>query len=263
MKYFLNLFLALSFVFQFNNAQAQGFSPIVKSNYSRVITKATTYTATISDEIILVDGSGGAWTLSLPTAVGIKGKKFKIIRTDNTIANAVSVDPSGAQTIGGISANFGIYTQDEMLEIVSDNSNWQISDRRTSTALASYTPTYGGLGTVSGSNVFWQRVSGNIMRIIGSVTTGTVAASAAQAQLPGSLITPSSIEDTSLVGYSVQNKNNGAYGTVLTKPSSNLIYFSIGSASFNGYAVMNGSTFISSTTKFSWYADVPIAEWRP
>lgn len=91
--------------------------------YPDMVTKTTTYTAGADDEIILCDTSGGAWTLTLPTAVGIQHKRYIIVLS--TAGNDLTVDGNGAQTIGG-SATKTLDTQYEYLVIVSDNANWQI-----------------------------------------------------------------------------------------------------------------------------------------
>lgn len=91
--------------------------------YVAFSSKATTYTATLSDYIIDIDASGGAVEIDLPTAVGNSGKIYKIKAVD--ITSAATIDPNGAETIDGLS----LYTfskQYETLEIVSNGTNWGI-----------------------------------------------------------------------------------------------------------------------------------------
>jgi hypothetical protein len=88
-----------------------------------VVTKTTTYTATVNDHVILCDASGGAWTLSLPTA-SPSGQQFHIKKIDSS-TNAVTVDGNGSQTIDG-STTALLSAQYDAIHIVSDGSNWYI-----------------------------------------------------------------------------------------------------------------------------------------
>lgn len=89
-----------------------------------VTSVTTTYTILASDETILADASGGAFTVTLPTAVGITGKRYSIKKTDSS-TNAVTVDGDGAETIDG-DANFELALQDEVIGLVSDGTEWWI-----------------------------------------------------------------------------------------------------------------------------------------
>jgi hypothetical protein len=46
--------------------------------FEAVTTKSSTSSLLVTDEVVLCDTSGGAFTLNLPTAVGISGKKYRI-----------------------------------------------------------------------------------------------------------------------------------------------------------------------------------------
>lgn len=82
------------------------------------------YTVLPGDDILLVDSSGGAVTLDLPTAIGILGQTYTIKKTSSDV-NVVTVDPSGAQTIDG-QANMTIDMQYTSFDIVSNNANWDV-----------------------------------------------------------------------------------------------------------------------------------------
>ena len=101
-----------------------------------VSSKTTTYTAATSDDLLLVSGASASWTLTLFTAVGNTGKVLKIKRTDNTIANTVTVDGNGSETIDG-STTVVLCLKYQDLEIVSDGTNWQILNHFIPTVAAS------------------------------------------------------------------------------------------------------------------------------
>jgi hypothetical protein len=91
-----------------------------------VTSKTTTYTVVAADEVILCSASGGAWTLTLPAAggTGMTGKTYWIKKTDSS-TNAITVDANSSETIDG-QTTILLRDQYEVLEIVSDGTNWSI-----------------------------------------------------------------------------------------------------------------------------------------
>ena len=95
---------------------------------SVLFAKVTTYTAASvtadNDYTLLCDTTSNAITVNLPTAVGIKGRIYVVVKTDVS-GNTVTVDPSASQTVNGaatavLSAQWSSYT------VQSDNANWVI-----------------------------------------------------------------------------------------------------------------------------------------
>ena len=87
-------------------------------------TDTTTYAMPDSESIFAGDTSSGAFTVTLPTAVGKTGKVVRVIKT-NAQRNKLTVDGNGAETIAG-SASYFMLGHDECMTLVSDGSNWQI-----------------------------------------------------------------------------------------------------------------------------------------
>ena len=87
-----------------------------------VVSKTTTYTATANDETILMSASGGAWTLALPPAASVRGKKY-YLAINAASANAVTINPDGSETICGRATVAMLGNGDQMV-IQSDGSNW-------------------------------------------------------------------------------------------------------------------------------------------
>lgn len=87
-----------------------------------VVSKTTTYTATANDESIFMSASGGAWTLSLPAAASVRGKKFHLVITAAS-GNAVTIDPNSTETVCG-SSTVKMVGLDDTLTIQSDGTNW-------------------------------------------------------------------------------------------------------------------------------------------
>jgi len=87
-----------------------------------VSTKTTTYTATASDNLLLCDASGGAFTVTLPTAVGITGKAITIKKTDDS-TNLVTIDGDGSETIEK-EASLYLKGEGQQFKVISDGTNW-------------------------------------------------------------------------------------------------------------------------------------------
>ena len=89
-----------------------------------VTSVSTTYTetATSGAKVILASTAGGAYTITLPTAVG--NTSMLIIKKTAGTAT-LTIDGNGSQTIdGGLTAS--IVTISESITLVSDNANWHI-----------------------------------------------------------------------------------------------------------------------------------------
>jgi hypothetical protein len=91
-----------------------------------VNTKAISATDTMdnTDDVWLVDASGAARTVNLPTAASRKFRKYTIKKTDAT-GNLVTIDGNSSETIDG-ELTHDLTTQYESVTIVSDGSNWHI-----------------------------------------------------------------------------------------------------------------------------------------
>ena len=91
----------------------------------RMVEKTADYTATAEDEIILVDATSAAVTITFPTAAGIQGVSYTVKKTDAG-GNTVTLNPAGSETIEG-SATKVLSTQWSYYTITSDGENWIIT----------------------------------------------------------------------------------------------------------------------------------------
>ena len=90
-----------------------------------VTNKTTTYTATISDHTLTADATSAAFTITLPTAVGITGRIYVIKKTDAS-GNAVTVGTTSSQTIDG-STTYSLASQYKYVTVQSNGANWVIT----------------------------------------------------------------------------------------------------------------------------------------
>ncbi len=90
---------------------------------ARVVTKTANYTAEERDYLILGNGASGDITISLPTAVGIRGQVFAIKNIH--ASNGVIIDPYSTETIDGAST-ITLALQYAAVILRSDGTNWRI-----------------------------------------------------------------------------------------------------------------------------------------
>ena len=235
-----------------------------------VTSKTTTYTATTADDVILVDTSGGAWTLTLYASSSNSGRRLKVKKTtsDN---NALTIDGNSSETIDG-QATTTINTQYECITLINDGTNWHIESRDYPRAAVAYTPTYSaGWGTVASSNVFYQRL-GNICRIYGTFTLGTVAASSGTISLPSGLNIDTTLTAVAASGIlragminRITNGSNAVYllqkVLAVSTGSTTTVYMADTAASNTHTATTVSSVFNTGEyTTFSF--EVPISGWK-
>ncbi|MFM9793305.1 right-handed parallel beta-helix repeat-containing protein [Streptomyces turgidiscabies] len=95
-------------------------SDITKS----ISTKTAAYTLTTADSIVTGNATGGAFSLTLPTAVGIAGRSYTLKKIDAS-GNAVTVATTSSQTIDA-STTYSLAAQYKYVTVVSDGANWLI-----------------------------------------------------------------------------------------------------------------------------------------
>ena len=133
------------------------------------ITSNTTLTSAHS--VILADATGGAFTITLPTAVGNTGLTYKIIKNDLS-TNAVSITTTLAQSIGNYTGSILVgNTSMGILEVISNGTNWNIlrwDDQGTFT----YTEATGVASTPT-ATATWTLSSAEIITITFAPVAGT------------------------------------------------------------------------------------------
>jgi len=86
------------------------------------VAKTANYTATVDD--FTIDCTANTFNVTLPTAVGIKGRCYNII---NSGAGTITLDTTSSQTIGNIAPATSIsILPGEVVNVQSDDANWKI-----------------------------------------------------------------------------------------------------------------------------------------
>lgn len=89
----------------------------------RVRTMTATGSTLRSDFLLIVDTTGGSFTVNLLTAVGIPGKFLHIKKPVG--AGTVTIDAAGSETIDGALTQV-LNTANSSICIVSDGANWRV-----------------------------------------------------------------------------------------------------------------------------------------
>ena len=93
-------------------------------DFAHEMVSATPFTVDATHHILCVDSSGGDITLNLPTAVGVGGRIYCILKVSSDI-NIVTVDGDGSETIGG-DLTQAFSSQYSGICFHSDGANWNI-----------------------------------------------------------------------------------------------------------------------------------------
>lgn len=111
-------------------------APLVINSHMTTTLVTTTYAALTTDVNILANAASGAFTVTLPTAVGIAGKSYTVKKTDASL-NGVTVATTSSQTIDG-AALFALLYQNSEMTCFSDGANWQVVNAHTPSATPSW-----------------------------------------------------------------------------------------------------------------------------
>lgn len=81
-------------------------------------------------QLVLVDTTGGAFTVTLPTAAGAIGRPI-VVKNISLSTNAINVATTGGQTIDGQAAPQAFSGARRAWTFTSDGSNWYITSSYT------------------------------------------------------------------------------------------------------------------------------------
>lgn len=205
------------------NADFSGDVGVTGALFESVTAKTTTALLTVAESgTILVSAAGGAYTITLPTAVGNTGLTYHFIKTDANYT-LITLAANGAQTFnyesstGAPVATYArLNTYCAEVTVVSDGSNWQCINER--------------LGQVPFAWMYMSRLQPDfplveaILRIsldtvqtnIGSnINVGTWITGTARATTANHLIDTTNNPFTSvMLGCEIKNTTDGTYAMI-------------------------------------------------
>jgi hypothetical protein len=254
---------------------ASDFS-LARSTYRSVTTTDSVLT---SDEVMKL--SGASFTSTLPTAVGVDGKRYTYIHAGTNFTQVYTLATTSAQTIGGIaSGSFALYTNGETLSLVSDGANWQIVSHKAvtpwidgGTNTITATTTTGTAGTKSRDKVFYRRNGQNMdVRIEFVQTAGGSAGSGDYLfAIPASQTVDTAFVQTfASIGTNVQVSNGLGPCFVTTNSPATIagvvaLYDSTHVRLITSSGTVSAGAFGYTTTNVSYAAtySAPITGWQP
>jgi hypothetical protein len=90
-------------------------------------TKTTTYAITNADDVILYSLASGSYTTTLPTAVGIAGRRFTLVLVTAGTGNLLTIATTSSQTMGPYaSGGLKMASAGDSVTLISDGTNWQV-----------------------------------------------------------------------------------------------------------------------------------------
>lgn len=92
----------------------------------RTVTSGATVLTADDAGLVLINAAGGAVTVTLPAANVLKALPFKFRRIDTVVANSVTINRAGADTVDEGATSFTLTNRGDVREVVSDGvSSWR------------------------------------------------------------------------------------------------------------------------------------------
>ena len=217
--------------------------------------KSSAYSILSTDDIVLADSSGGAFTLTMPTEASTEGRVFTITKTTNDFS-VITINDSSASLITTIN------TLGESIKLYSDGSLYYVIDRYIPSQWIEYTPTIANFGTVSSVSFFWKRQGDSIL-VRGKFSSGTSVATEAQIGLPSGLAIDSTKTPTALPCGFVVRSTSTTNQWVLNATGADT-YFNVAEINTSGgLSPANANSLTSSGQTLAISSDpVAITGWK-
>ncbi|MFA7264904.1 MAG: hypothetical protein WC054_01090 [Candidatus Nanopelagicales bacterium] len=146
------------------------------TNYQLILgpysVKTASYTLVDTDGVVVFNTASAAMTATLPTAAGRTGRRFIIKKLAGSVANALTIDPNGTETIDGQLTEV-ISMSGGFREVISDGANWHIVGGRVEPVITTLSNVANG-GTIN--------VDSTIATVYRVTTTGATATLAVPTQ---------------------------------------------------------------------------------
>ena len=104
------------------------------------VTKTSAYTLAATETVAYGDATSAAFALGLPAASTVEGQLYFVEKIDES-ANAVTVDPAGADTIDGLS-EWVLYNKGDAICLHSDGTRWHVLACRATLAIIAKTASF-------------------------------------------------------------------------------------------------------------------------
>lgn len=225
--------------------------------------KTTTYSVLSTDDIIYVSTASG-WTLTLPTPIGITGKVIKIVKTSGDF-NVLTIATAAASIVefGSTVSTTTVNTQGEYVEISSDGTNWEVTNRKVDGPWTTFTPTLSSSTNTSISSCMYRRIGQGVQVKVKINWTGNGGAGTFTCTIPSGLTA-----DTGLIDASANTFDGSGFAKALTARA---ISCNLGTDTTNAYSFRyidgTGTSVVAGTDMINGYtlafiAWAPISGWK-
>ena len=257
--------------------------------------RAVYRSVTSTDNVLTSDStmklSGASFTSTLPTAVGVAGKRYKYVHAGTSLSQVYTLATTSGQTIGGVaSGSYSLYTNGETLEIESDGANWLILNHYARTALtAGSAITIGAITTPPTKDaspvldrLMWAR-DGEWCEMIIDLTqdsVGTAGSGNYLFTLPTNITFDSAVysyfttaiaqnaigKSTNMVGHAYISyglTTNGAHGSCVAYDASTFRIFATDSTNANTVDGASNYGIGGAHANYHCYLRFKVPNWRP
>jgi hypothetical protein len=259
--------LAADFVLGFDASDSNAAKKFSLSRFKNAVYRAvvTTDSVGVDDDTMVL--SGASFTSTLPTAVGVAGKRYKFLHAGTSFSQVYTLATTSSQTIGGVAGgSYALYTAGECLEIESDGANWIIVGRVSNSNWVSYTPTITGFGTPTSIDFYWRR-QGTDLLFRGIYTSSSGTATEARVSLPATSVSTLAALQTCGVYLANNAATANKGGPLFIEPSVAYVTFSqsstYGSGSITPVTKANANGITTGAIGFVMNGQVPISGWQP
>lgn len=223
-----------------------------------VTSKTTTYTITTSDDVVLCSGS--AFTVTLPAATNT-GKVIRVLKTDSTLTNIITIARAGSDTIDG-ATSVTLNTQYDSYTLVADGTaTWKVLSHEFPTGWISFTPTLNSTTNVGTNSAQYRRLTSDSIEIQGYIRwTGNGDNASLTSALPNSWTFDTAklavtTADRAMVGHCMASRAAFLPGAVFYDDTTKVAFIISGDGT-----IVNGNTF-TNTAEFMYQYLAPISGW--
>ena len=219
-------------------ASGGGGSPLTISN------KTGAYTVVAGDLGTIINCTSGTFTVSL-TAAATLGAGFNVTvwNTSNTVGNAITIDPNGAETIDGVATL--ILRRGEGIQIVCDGTNFQTGNEKVLRGYAENLANNDTRPNVTGSSSIAIGAGSRAEASNGAVSIGLAAVATANAAFAAGFQPQATGVGSTSVGYT--SVSASSFSTAIGQNSA-----AGGSQTVTGAGAMAlGGSYASGTDSFA------------
>jgi hypothetical protein len=236
---------------------------------TRSTSSSFTIDTTTNDNIVLIDCSGAAKTVTLPTPANGRWLTIKD-STGSAQTNNITIARHGSEKINGTAASLVMTINNGFVTLISDGTDWFVIHQSSPVTAMVNTGTFtpNNFGTISASNFWWTRSGDRFIVEHSSFTCGTPSASAASVTLPFTMDSTKFSNTTSvqqvgtwLVIANAAFGSTNNFGPIFYDGSDTAKVYFAQASSTTAFTKANGTNISASGNIIAMNFNVPISGW--